>query len=369
MSDRDEKHVWHKYCERELAGVLPVLLRLGFKLEDAQPHLWGERYLMQAMTTKSGKKLVLLGHFAHNGRRVVIKATSDRAGAEELEHERECRRVLGQIHFAYQVFFSPEEIFFTKKDGYTISVQAFIEQKRTFFERPLAEQFSLALKSFKAQEGAHATTYEHKKFTRKSFSSIDADGYIKTFAIFKKNILTYNQNNKELTDTLRNAQKFFETNRETIEQYCGFLTHVDFVPHNIRIVNSDIYLLDHSSLRFGNKYEGWARFLNFMTLYNQPLEEALVRYVRDNRTSEESLALKLMRIYRLGEIIWYYTNTLEKSLGDLHALNQKRVEFWSLVLDALLKDEKIPLSVITQYQKDRDSLRSEEEKLRQRGLH
>lgn len=368
MSD-ENKQTWEEYKKRELAAILPILADLGFELEPEQPHLGGERYLMQAITTQSGKKLILLGRRVNDGRRVVIKATGEKAGKQEIEHEHKCRQVLQQINFAYQVFFSPEEILSTERDGYIISIQTFIEQECPFLERPLKEQFFLALNAFKAQEGTHATTYEHKRIARANFGSIDALGYLKTFADFKKNILAHPQNNAIMTQMLENAQKFLETNRETIEQYCGFLTHIDFVPHNIRIVDSTIYLLDHSSLRFGNKYEGWARFLNFMALYNQPLEKMLVQYVRDNRTPEESLSLKLMRVYRLGEIIWYYTNTLDKSSGDLRTLNQKRIEFWSQVLKAIINDAPVPEGIIEEYKRVRDSLRSEEEKHRQKGLH
>lgn len=354
MSLKDAQQIWEEYKERELGRVLPVLAELGFALEDIQPHLGGERYLMRAVTTAHGRKLILLGRRASDDKRVVIKATSDLAGTRELERERECRVVLGKINFAYQVFFSPEEILFTRRNGLAISVQAFIEQARPFLERPLEEQFALALKAFKAQEGAHATTWKHHALIQKTFDTKDASDYLQAFKQFSDNTA---------------AQEFLQKNLNTIEQYCGFLTHTDFVPHNFRVVGSDIYLLDHSSLRFGNKYEGWARFINFMLLYNPPLERALVQYVRDNRAPEESLSLRLMRIYRLGEIIWYYRDKLAVSSGDLLALNQTRVDFWSGALQAPLQDTTVSREVIAAYQRTRDSLRSEEEKLRQIGLH
>ena len=171
------------------------------------------------------------------------------------------------------------------------------------------------------------------------------------------------------THSSRRHSEQLREHEKTIEQYSGFLTHTDFVPHNIRIHDDTIYLLDHSSLTFGNKYEGWARFVNFMTLYNPMLENALVTYVKENRTPEESVSLRMMRIYRLGEIIWYYVQTLEKSTGDLHTLNTARITFWSTVLTHILKDERIPESIITEYKKTRDSLRSDDEKKRQQGLH
>ena len=82
-----------------------------------------------------------------------------------------------------------------------------------------------------------------------------------------------------------------EEHRTVIERYSGFLTHNDFVPHNLRVSGKEVYLLDYSSMLFGNKYESWARFLNFMIHHNRPLELALANYVRTNRGEEEYLEL------------------------------------------------------------------------------
>ncbi|MFA6408217.1 MAG: hypothetical protein WCW36_01935 [Candidatus Paceibacterota bacterium] len=369
MQLHNTQQEWEKYCERELAIITPLLKKLGFELEDDQPHLGGERYLMQAVTTASGKKLILLGRRKINGQRVVIKATDDPAGMNELKHERECRQILARINFAYQTFHSPEELFFGRRNGHMFSIQRFIDQEIPFLSRPLAEQFALALESFKAQESAHATTYGHEKLVRNAFGTMSASDYLAAFAKFKEDILRKLPTKTATHELLDETSKQLEIDRETIEQYCGFLTHTDFVPHNIRINNGNIYLLDHSSLRFGNKYEGWARFVNFMTLHNPPLADAMSEYIRLNRTPEESLSLKLMRIYRLGEIIWYYANTIQRSSGNLRILNEERVHFWTQVLEAVLRDEKIPTEIVDNYRIRRDSLRSEDEKLRQKDLH
>jgi hypothetical protein len=353
---------WEAYRDTEIENLRPILNTLGFSLDEIQPHTQGERYLMQAVTTQSGQKLILLGKEMQTDRRVVIKATNSKDGMQELEHERTCRRVLRQIGFSYQKFLAPEEILFTKSGPYLISIQAFIEQKLPFLERPLEEQFTLALQAFKAQESAHAATYEHAQLVRRTFGSIDAQGYLKAFESFKTCV-------GEHKDLFARATFELSDGYRHIEQYGGFLTHTDFVPHNFRVVDGAIYLLDHSSLRFGSKYEGWARFLNFMTLHNRPLETALLNYVRDNRTPEEYRALRLMRIYRLGEILCYYTRTLENSAGDLRTLNEARIEFWAQVLEATLKDGQISEQIVDTYAKLRDSLRSEEEKQRQQGLH
>lgn len=368
MQPNASQQKWKTYLERELAIVTPILDRLGFELETEQPHTGGERYLMQAVTTTSGKKLILLGRHKKDLQRVVIKATDDPAGMRELEHERECRQILTRINFAHQTFLSPEELFFGRQNGHLFSIQRFVDQESPFLSRPLKEQFALALEAFKTQESAHATTYGHIRLVSSVFRTMVSQDYLATFSYFKENILHSLPNVQELHELLDEASRRLETNRETIEQYCGFLTHTDFVPHNIRINHGNIYLLDHSSLRFGNKYEGWARFVNFMMLHNPQLADAMTEYVRLNRTPEESLSLKLMRTYRLGEIIWYYTNTLSKSSGNLRALNEERVRFWTRALRAVLRNEEIPAEFTDAYRAKRDALRSEDEKLRQKDL-
>jgi len=359
---------WKEYMAHELSYFEPKLKALGFSLEKNQPHTAGERYLMQAVTTTSGKKLILLGKEDTTDTRVVIKVSTDPKGIKEIQHEHTCKKVLEKIQFAYEIFVSPPQVFFEEKPNHIISIQKFIEQKTTFTNRPVEEQFALALSAFKAQESARATTYGHEQSIQKAFERADVSYYLKNFKTFKANILL------QITDPaieklLIEAENLLIENAETIDRYRGFLTHTDFVPHNIRIATDTIYLLDHSSLRFGNKYEGWARFINFMALYNPELEEALLFYIRENRVADEYKALQLMRVYRLGEIIWYYTRSLPHISGDLLALNTARVHFWSDVLASVLKNEPLEESVLEAYKNKRDSLRSEEEKERQKELH
>lgn len=364
----DSKKAWEEYCAHELTLIRPILAHHGFTLDEAQPHISGERYLMQAVTTASGKKLILLGKDSA-GEKVVIKATRDEAGKHEILHERSCRDLLTKIDFAGDVFHTPEELALLTHNGYTISIQRFIDQECSFLERPLEMQFDLVLKAFKSQESAHATTWKHRAHIRDTFSIREVDTYLHTFATFKENIKTALPTYTDLHTLLDDAEKTLRENSIVIEQYSGFLTHTDFVPHNIRISGSTIYLLDHSSLTFGNKYEGWARFLNFMTLYNPPLERALVQYVKDNRTREESVSLRMMRIYRLGEIIWYYVRTLDSSNDNLLILNTERIHFWTKILSYIQKDVAVPESVVENYKAKRDALRSDDEKKRQKGLH
>lgn len=359
---------WDTYCLAEITRIAPILRAHDITLDEVQPHIAGERYLMQSITTTSGRKLILLGKDI-SGMRVVVKATCDASGKRELSHERHCREILKKMDFAGAVFHTPIEVAFIEQDGYTISITAFIEQKSAFIERPLKEQFNLALRAFKAQESAHATTFKHRKLIKSVFEIRNAETYLKNFLSFKDNITRTLPQEHAIHTLLSDVFKSLDEHRSYIEQYSGFLTHTDFVPHNIRIKDDTIYLLDHSSLTFGNKYEGWARFLNFMTLYNPELEQALIDYVRDNRIKEESLTLQMMRMYRLGEIIWYYVRTLDKSTENLLTLNTARIHFWTNVLSYIHKGQNVPEKITKEYTEIRDSLRSEDEKKRQQGLH
>jgi hypothetical protein len=353
MTQPLQTHDWQAYCEQELALINPILARLGYALEEAQVHIGGERSVI------SGNKLVLLGYRLSDKKRVVVKASSHPQGKQEIQHARTCRVLLNDIHFAHKLFLSPEELLWHEESDCLISISEFIEQERSFLERSFEEQFFLALKTFELQESAHATTYEHAHMIGNTFGIWTTATYLQKFREYKE----------ETGNRLTKAEEVLQTHQERITQYLGFLTHTDFVPHNIRVVGREIYLLDHSAIRFGNKYDGWARFLNFMLLYHRPLEQALVTYVKENRTPEESEALRLMRVFRLGELIWYYVRRLKKTTGHLHELDAARVSFWTDALEALLAEEELPDARIHAYQTLRDTLRSEEEKQRQRGLH
>lgn len=359
----DEQRAWNEYCARELGKITPILRELGFELDERQPHIGGERHL----TGSGGRKLVLLCHQASDGLRVVVKASSDPSGIAEMEREQTCRTVLDRIGFAYETFSSPKELLYAHKGQYLIAITEFIEQDMGFLERPLEEQCMLALRAFKAQESAHAATYEHARLIRRTFGELRSEEYLRAFERNIEEILRLAPGTDRAF--LDEASVLLAAYRISIERYCGFLTHWDFTPQNIRVRDGQLYLLDHSSLRFGNKYEGWARFINFMELYNPPLSAALRQYVRDNRVPEESLALKLMRIFRLGELIRYYAGWLPRTEGNLHALAEARLAFWETVLRYVLHDEEVPAETVETYKTVRDSLRSEEEKERQRGLH
>lgn len=358
----EDKLKWEAYRRQELQGVLPILTKLGFMLDNDQPHIGGERYLM------SWNKLVLLGRRAGDSKKVVIKVSSRPEGVREIERERECRAVLKRIDFAYRTFFLPEELLFVRNGNCAISITAYIEEKLAFLNHSLEEQFFLALRAFETQEGAHATAYSHAKIIRKTFGMAGAREYLDSFDVFRKNALAADPRNAELAFVLKRAGELLTRHQATIERHSGFLTHTDFVPPNLRIVGRDMYLLDHTSIRFGNKYEGWARFLNYMVIYNRPLRSALADYVRQNRGEEEYLNLRLMSVYKIGFLLQFYASALAKTEGDLNKLSRERVLFWTRVCEAILGDMPVPEEMAREYEHSRDSLRSAEEKRRQREL-
>ncbi len=358
-----DRQKWEGYKKKELDKVLPIIKKLNFRLDEKQVHINGERYLM------SGHKLVLNGFSNINNQRVVIKLSSQPEGIREIKHERKCRIVLhNKIDFAYRTFFSPKEILFIKKEGYIIFITSYVDQKKPFTSYSFEEQFFLALRAFETQEGVHATAYSHDKIIHNVFGIFTPQKYINSFKEFSENAVSNDYKNTRLSSALKKTFNFLSANKYIIELYSNFFTHTDFVPHNFRIVGRNIYLLDHSSVYFGNKYESWARFLNYMIIYNPKLQSALSGYVKQNRGPEEYLSLRLMRLYKIGFLLQYYTGTLKKTSGDLNKLNKERVSFWIRILELILADNEIADEIVKKYCHRRDMLRSHEEKERQKEL-
>ena len=113
MSVSTEQSAWQAYVTAELQKLVPLLQKHGYSLLKDQPHTKGERFLMQNITTLSGKKMILIGT-NDRAEKVVIKVAKDLAGTQELIAEQKCRRVLQEINFAYETFDAPTELaFFT----------------------------------------------------------------------------------------------------------------------------------------------------------------------------------------------------------------------------------------------------------------
>ncbi len=365
-----EQEAWESYKKDTLQQVEPILNELGFDLDKTQVHMGGERFLMAGARDVGGGglKLVLTGTERKSGGRVIIKMSNTPQGIEEIDRERECRTTLHQINFALRAFRTPQELYYGHHGKFVVSITSYIEQERAFIEHSLDEQFFLALRAFETQEGVHATTHQHAKTIGEKFGIMEAKKYIDSFKKFKERVFLQLPEREELKDVLNQAQKFLTDNKATIERYCGFLTHADFVPNNLRVAGRDIFLLDYASIHFGNKYESWARFLNFMIQHNAKLERTLAEYVRTNRGEEEYLSMRLMRVYKSGFLLAFYAEALQKTSGNLHKLTNRRIDLWTETMKALINDQPVPEEVISSYVADLEHLRSEDEKARQREI-
>lgn len=371
MSDNATKQQWEEYCKTQCEVLAPRLTLLGYTLDSYQPHVLGERFLTRPLG--GGRKLVLLGHSRTTHERVVIKVSDESQGRRELAEEHTTRVFLERIAFAYEVFRYPKELLYITQKPYTFLITEFIEQDRPFLDRTIEDQFAIALRAFKKQESAHATTDSHWQMVAKHFTHVDRTRYIADARRYRDETAAHipmDASYRELVvNEMSAAARDLAQKPEILDQYGGFLTHWDFTPQNFRVRDGELYLLDHGSIRFGNKYESWARFVNFMELYHPTLAAALVQYVHDNRAPEESEALRSMRLFRLMELIRYYTSWLARTEGALRTLTHARLEFWAGVLHAVRTRIPVPPALVETYRITRDALRSEDEKQRQAGLH
>jgi hypothetical protein len=356
---------WKLKFNEELAKLTPILQGLGFSLDQDQPHISGERFLM----TK--EKMVLVGNHIPTNKRMVIKISDKARGKKDITDEKLARDLLQSIVFAKQNILFPKEFFWGEKDDYTIWAIEFIEQKTIFVSLPIEEQFFLALRAFEAQEAIHATTYEHIKIVKKIFPILYGQEYFKEFELSKK-IFSEKYPDSDINLTLEKASKFLRSNKKIIDQYSNYLTHTDFVPHNFRVHDHQIYMLDcapeYRTVHFGNKYEGWARFLNYMLIHNPELERLLTEYIKKNRGEEEYLSLSLMRVYKIGFLLRYYAESYALTSGDLNSLTKIRINLWHTILNFVLLDQAIPAEIIETYKQERNALRSDEEKERQKDF-
>lgn len=350
---------WQATKKQELQNISQKLEPLGFTIDELQPHMSGERFLM----TKD--KLVLAGEYSKNKERVIIKASKHPLGRQEIETEKQSRDFLKSLAFTKKSIMFPAEIYYGEHDGSLVWITSYVSQDKVFVAHTLEDQFFLALRAFEAQEAFHATTFEHLRTVKNTFPVYGARENIAKFVSFMKKITT-NFHDKNLSETLVKAESFLKSNEKTINRFSNFLVHQDFVPHNFRIKNNEVYMLDCSAVYFSNKYEGWARFLNYMLIHNPSLEKLLSKYILQNRGEDEYLSLRLMRVLKIGELLEYYTRSLEKTAGDLHSLTRLRIEFWHKALQSVLDNTPLPEDVHSDYIIKRDALRSPEEKERQK---
>ena len=336
-----------------------LLTRLGFDLEKEQPHISGERFLA------SPDKLVLVGKKMDSGSRVIIKMSRLVKAKQEIRQEKKIRDILSSLAHFRKAILLPKEVYFGPKGPYEIFVTEFIPQERVFVSYPLKKQFSIILKMFKAREKFDGNAFEHVFEMFKTFPFLKAEDYLENYKEFQASTLAHYRTSG-LEEAMRDGLETLENNKSIIERYSNYLVHTDFAPHNFRINNNSMYTLDCSAFLFGNKYEELARLLNYMVVHNPALEKKLKSYVLKYRGETEYLDLRLMRVYKIGYLLKYYTQSLPKTSYDLLALTIHRIEFWEEVLRCVMQDKAVDEKILKAYLKNRDNLRSAEEKNRQR---
>lgn len=359
MKSTHSEAQWKQYVADQLSHISTLVKPLGFQLDEHQPHVSGERYLM------TRNKLVLAATRISDKKAVIIKASNHPDGQKEISTEKTSRDTLMSIDFASEYILFPAEIYFGTSGGYMIWIAEYIPQDKVFVDHSIEEQFFLILRAFEAQESFHATTFEHLKTIQKNFTVFGPDNYIESFKVFPAKIRTIASEINANIQPLDDALKLLQSNSAILGKYANYLTHTDFVPHNFRVRNHALYMLDCSAVHFGNKYEGWARFLNYMLIHNPKLEQVLSAYIRTNRGAEEYLDLRLMRIYKIGYLLHYYATALEKTEGDLRELTKLRLKFWLEMLKAVVNDTAPDPQISEEYRRNRNGLRSPEEKERQ----
>lgn len=358
-----ESNKWEDKINSELKYISTLLDKKGFHLTENQPHISGERFLM----TK--EKLVLIGVDKNTGKKVIIKISNHEEGKKEITLEHKICSALNKIAFTNNRVLLPKEILFSREEEYSFWISEYIEQDRVFSTYSLEEQFFMIMRVFDMQESFYADTYENLKSISGIFSIYNANRYLEDFTDFLTVASEKTGKNFDLIKKLKDSYSLIESNKEIIDMYCGYLTHTDLAPGNTRINYGNIYLIDLSSMLFGNKYEGWARFLNWATIYSPNLEKNIIEYIKTNKDPDEYLSLRLMRIYKAAFLINYYIKSLDKTSGNLHLLTKKRLELWSTILNHLLDDKPVPIQIVYEHLDDCKRLRSPEEIERQKEFN
>lgn len=346
--------------EDKLSYIESTLTKNGFTLDETQPHISGERSHM------SQNKFVLLGCSNKTNKRVVIKCGNTKDVREEIKIEKEIRDKLEELGDVDSNISMPKECYFKKIGSWLFFIIEFIPQEKVFVAHSLKEQFYTILPILEGYEAFHLTTYKHirkihnvcTKYTETEYSD-DVQNFIKD--------INNSEINQELKNKLREIETYWNDHKNIINKLGNNLIHTDFVPHNFRIHNKKIYALDFSAVRFGNKYETWARFLNYMTIHNPDLVEKLTSYLHIYGNINDIESLKMMRLYKILFILRHYARTvLSYAENNEKKLTHIRIAFWFNVLMHTLQNELLPSEKHLAYISKRDSLRSLEEKERQR---
>jgi len=362
MNSSNKQETWNEKVALKLEHVSNILKLAGFELDKEQPHIGGERYLM------TRDKLVLVGVRIEDNLKIIIKVSDNKKGQEEISQEKKVRDALASFSFSKDSVIFPAEIYFGQEKDFLIWITKYINQEKVFASYSIEEQFFMILRVFEEQESFHATTFEHLQNIGTILPILKGENYIEEIGKFKKRIFDL-KNHIELKNSISEALELLRNHKRLINMYCNYLTHTDLAPSNFRIQKKEIYTIDLSSILFGNKYDGWARFLNWTIIYSPILEKTIIEYVKTNRGQEEYLVLRLMRIYKATFLIDYYIKSLSKTSGNLHLLTKKRIGLWTLILESLLNDKPIPPQIVYQHISNCDKLRSPEEKKRQKEFN
>lgn len=361
MLSTSKTHTMSTYSNTEtfIKDMQELAEMCGVTLDEEQLHVGGERAVM------SPHKFVLTGKNAE-GRRVVFKCAKHPRGVEEMRLEHNIRTALETLPFSAQNIPLPTETHSGYVNDFLVTITEFIEQEKVFAQYALPEQFFMSLQGLETQEAFHATTREHRSSAIQLFPQTPPHKYIKNFETFMQVTCSVKPEHRPL---LERAYQFLLNNLKTLEVFDGYLMHTDFVPHNFRIKQKQLVLLDYSSFHFGNKYESWARFINYMEVHNPALVPLLTSYIKKDRGEFEYLDLRLMRVYKIGFLLHFYSNAFMQTEGNVHTLADIRLTFWSSALKAVLKDVPVPQREWQAYITARDPLRSETEKKRQREFN
>ncbi len=357
------KEEWNKLVSNYLheLNTLAHNLKLNLKLDQDQPNIKGERFLM------SGKKVVLIGEL--DNKRSVIKYSDDASGIAEMISERENKKKFLDLDFIKSKFFFPQELYWHNNGSQALLISEYIDQGVSFITLPNAKQFKLIINLLESLEGVYIITTSHLKQINKFKDIKSVDTYLKEYDSWQGTVKKLRSDDKELITLLATCRAKLIDNYDNIKITSNYLTHTDLVPHNFRIRGDDIYFLDHTSLTFGNKYEAWARMINFMSIYNRELEHNLIEYIRRNRKAGEYEAFKAIRYYKLLQLIEYNSKSYEKSGGDLRSLCNSRIKLFKRILIATLNDSQLSEEDHAEFHQDLKKYRTKDEIERQKSIY
>lgn len=359
----DAKKIWNDKINKELPIIKALLLDLGYELDEIQPNLMGEKFLMKI------DKFVLSAVRIADGKKVIVKVSKDKNGIQEITADRDAMRNLKKMSFALDTIKIAEEYYFDKVSGYTVFIVEFLDQKESMMKLPLEEQFYVTLRAFDILENIYLATKEHKKEVAGKFTVLTAKDYLKKFLQYRDNINKI-LNDPEVDEKISTAKNMFKENMKAVERYENFFVHEDFVQQNFRFVDNILYFIDHEALQFGNLYETQARYLNFMLIYSPSLERKYMEYFKKKHEAEEDkiISLKMMRMLKCTQLLDFYAKSLEKTDGKDYELSKARFSFWLDVLENLMNDTELHHSILTEMITTRDRLRSPEEIERQKMI-